>query len=372
MMRMGDPFSAPAAASPPAAAVRAFRGERQRDQPDQKGGAHGDACVPERLRGILEDHAGEQSERGRPAGRHEAADVVAETGSRATKTRREQLGEIDRIAAEQGQLGEAHERDQPEDLAEVAEEPEDGRGGDHGRDQCHGKRRLASESLRRDAEGIDAEKRPQILHHRGDAGPERQLARNQLRIHALRDEPLFQDRPHQVEAEEADAPDADDTAECQQQADHRATAVGGVATPAEDGDQSGHQRRQRKARDNGALVPRGTPQEADPDADHQQQAGDGRRGAPAGVAEQFAIVAQLAADLRIRFASSQRSGSRRRRRTSTTRIAGTAPTTNIHRHAAQPATLPSTPVCSRCPRDMLVIAAETLPTVDSAWSRLSA
>ena len=57
----------------------------------------------------------------RPDGRDEPADVVAERRAGAAQPRREQLGEVDGVAAEQRQLAEAHERDHPEDVADRAQ-----------------------------------------------------------------------------------------------------------------------------------------------------------------------------------------------------------------------------------------------------------
>ena len=74
--------------------------------------------VPQRLRGGVggEHRAGQQPQDGRAGGRDQPADVVAERRARAPQPRREQFGEVDGVAAEQGELEEPHQRHHPEDV----------------------------------------------------------------------------------------------------------------------------------------------------------------------------------------------------------------------------------------------------------------
>src|SRR5262245_39937801 len=101
-----------------------FRRKWQRGKADEEHEAHRDARVAHRLGIADEDAAGEQPERERPNRRDEAADVVAERSARATEARGKQLRQIDRVPAEQRELARAHDRDHPEDVAEVVQVPE--------------------------------------------------------------------------------------------------------------------------------------------------------------------------------------------------------------------------------------------------------
>ena len=102
---------------------------------EQEHETHGHAGIPHRLRLVSVDAAGQQTQRQRSDGGHEAADVVAERRAGAPQTGREELGQIDRVAAEKGQLAEAHQRDHPEDVAEIFQIPERERGGEHRSDE---------------------------------------------------------------------------------------------------------------------------------------------------------------------------------------------------------------------------------------------
>ena len=92
--------------------VLGLRNEEQNDESQQEDTAHGQAGVSHRLVVALfrrEDVGGEQSEQRRPQGRHVASDVIAERRARAPQSRGEQLGEVDRVAAEERQ---GHETEQ--------------------------------------------------------------------------------------------------------------------------------------------------------------------------------------------------------------------------------------------------------------------
>jgi hypothetical protein len=62
-------------------------------------------------------------------------------------------------------------------------------------------------------ERVNAEEATEVLQQRGHAGPERLLSSRQVG--------LVQHHPEQVDAEEADAPQADDSREGEERADHR-------------------------------------------------------------------------------------------------------------------------------------------------------
>ena len=92
-----------------------------------------------------------------------------------------------------------------------------------------GERRLAADHVGDPREGVDAEERAGVLKQRGDPGPERQLAGDLLGREPLALEVLAEDDVDQVEAEEADPPEADDAREGQDHADDRVPPPARVA-----------------------------------------------------------------------------------------------------------------------------------------------
>src|ERR1035438_10488629 len=96
-----------------------LRGERQGGEPHQKDQAHDDAGVAHGFGVAAEDVLGEVAQAERTRRRDETACVIAETGSRTAKPRGEQFGQVDGVSAEQRKLGEPHQRNHPEDIANM-------------------------------------------------------------------------------------------------------------------------------------------------------------------------------------------------------------------------------------------------------------
>ena len=91
---------------------------------------------------------------------------------RAPQPGREELGEVDRVPAEQRQLAESHDRDHPEDVVEAVKIPERVRGHAHGRDERNRKRLPPADARRQVREGIDTDECAKVLQQRRNAGPE--------------------------------------------------------------------------------------------------------------------------------------------------------------------------------------------------------
>ena len=155
-----------------------LRGEGQGGQADEEGGAHGDAGVAHRQRGV--DHRVpfvglvEQAEQRRAERRDQAADVVAKRGPGAPEPGREELGEVDRVAAEERELAEPHDRDHPVDVPEAGhaaeEEKRQGRRG-HRQQERDQERGPTADDPRDDAEGVDPEEGTPVLEERDVAPP---------------------------------------------------------------------------------------------------------------------------------------------------------------------------------------------------------
>ena len=101
-------------------------GTQSRDPPGTR--AHRHAGVAHRIHVTGVDPAGEKTQREGARGRDEASDVIAKRRSRAAQTRREELREIDGVAAKERELAGPHQRNHPEDVVQAVEVPE-GEGG---------------------------------------------------------------------------------------------------------------------------------------------------------------------------------------------------------------------------------------------------
>src|SRR5262245_30735484 len=95
-----------------------------------------------------------------------AADVVAERGAGAAQARREQLGEVNRITAEEHELAEAHERNHPKDVVEAedaVEIPERARGAQQGQHEGNAEGGASAGPFGEVLEEVDAEGAAEVL-----------------------------------------------------------------------------------------------------------------------------------------------------------------------------------------------------------------
>src|SRR5688500_10972883 len=187
-----------------------FRREGQNHQSDEEHEGHRNAGIPHRLVHARIHAARQQSERQGSERRDEASDVVAERCSRAAQPGGEELREIDGESAEQRQLTETHDRDHPEDVAEITQVPESERGGDECQNVGDGERLAAANTLRQMHERIDAGEPAEVLEQRNHARPRglRTLAHIGAVEHGA----------EEIDGKEADAPQANDAGERQRTA----------------------------------------------------------------------------------------------------------------------------------------------------------
>src|SRR5262245_23263275 len=123
---------------------------------------------------MAEDGLGEVAEQQWAQGGDIAADVVAERGSGAAQARWKQFGEVNRVAAEQRDLEEAHDGHHPENVAKAVEHPEGERRADEGHDKGDGEGGLATNAMRQLGKEVNAEERSDVEQQAVDAGPQRE------------------------------------------------------------------------------------------------------------------------------------------------------------------------------------------------------
>ena len=158
----------------PAAAARVLGREREGKAP----GEHEHMVTPAYRIGSWYpgNPAGQQAEHRRAGGGDEPAHVVAERRARAPQSGREELREVDGVAAEERELAEPHERDEHEDLPEFVEQPEREGRRDRGQEKGDRERGPAADPRGDIRERVDPEERAGVLHQRGDPRPVGQLA----------------------------------------------------------------------------------------------------------------------------------------------------------------------------------------------------
>ncbi|MEY5016129.1 MAG: hypothetical protein RIS92_2487, partial [Verrucomicrobiota bacterium] len=172
---------------------------------------------------FLEDAHGEGA-----AGGDEASDVVAEANAGAAESEREEFGQVDGEACEEGELAEAHEGAHP-DVAGSVEEAEVAEGDGEGGDVADDEGGFAASALGEFGEQQHAEEGAEVLDDGVDSDPVGLFVGDDVVGHALFFEGAGDDVADEFWAKEADAPEANDTGDTEDHAEEGGFSPAGFA-----------------------------------------------------------------------------------------------------------------------------------------------
>src|SRR5438445_1601309 len=189
-----------------------FRWEGQDQQTDQEDGAHSHSGIAKGLgpRATAKYPPRQQTQSGRTQGGNKPRSVVTKGSSGAAQPRREQLGKINGVSSEQGELAKSHDRNHPEYVADSLKVPEDEGGAQHGQHKRNGEGRPASNVVSDEAKSKNSQAGADVEHHRSPSRPVVNVKGFVRSSHTLLLSTGFKNGTLEVDAEKSNGPEPDD------------------------------------------------------------------------------------------------------------------------------------------------------------------